>query len=45
MYLCTVVGFVFLRVDTGVVLIGDAIQADRCLALVEMKAVSLDIGL
>ena len=28
---------VFLRIDTGVILIGDAIQANQCLVLVEIK--------
>ena len=28
---------IFLRIDTGVILIGDAIQANQCLVLVEIK--------
>ena len=34
---------VFLRIDTGIVLIGDAVQANQCVVLAELKG--LEIGL
>ena len=49
MYLCSVVSElsnvwqvsvgVFLHIDSGVILIGDAIQANQCLVLAEIKGV------
>ena len=35
----------YLRIDTGVILVGDAIQKYQCLVLAEIKGFGLDVGL
>jgi len=36
---------VFVRLDTGIILIGDAIQANQCLDLHKLRDFMLEVGL